>query len=194
MTVLTKRILAWTLFGIGLLILTFFRRYNGNVIPYPWLIYVSGILCFLIGFYLLRKTPTTTENKILEKAKALVKDLKENGEKLMVDLDACEIKENHYYQEPDNFKNATDIELVTATDLVYLYNKFNSPPTDNQTLQSVAVFKTNYKGKDRTFYSPTIAKDKDNLLFKFLAQKKTTIYIDKNDSDKYYFDIEFINK
>jgi len=192
MTVLTKRILAWTLFGVGLLILTFFRRYNGNVIPYPWLIYVSGILCFLFGFFLLRKTPTTNQNNIMERAKAFVNDLKENGEKLTVNLDNCEIKENHYYQEPDNFKNASDLELVTANDLIYLYNKFNYVPTDNQTYQSVAVFKTNYKGQERTFYSPTISKDKDNLLFKFGAQKTTTLYIDKSDSEKYYFDISFV--
>jgi hypothetical protein len=193
MTNTTKRILAWILFGIGILILAFFRNYTGNVIPYPWLIYVSGILCFLIGFFLLRKTPTIDQNKIMEKAKAFINDLKTNGEKLKVDLENCEIKENHYYEEQDHFKNASDIELLTAKDLIYLYNKLNYTPSDNQTYQSVVIFKTNYKGKDRTFYSPTIPKDKNNLLFKFGEQKTTTIYIDTNDSDKYYFDISFVH-
>jgi len=141
MGVLTKRILAWVSFGAGVIILAFFRNYHGTVIPYPWLIYVFGILCFICGFLLLRKTPTANENKMYEKAKAFINDLKENGDRLAVELNNCEIKENHYYQEPDNFKNASDMELATAMDLIYLYNKLNIPPTDNQTYQSVAVFK-----------------------------------------------------
>src|ERR1043165_1779869 len=99
MTVRLRRISGWVTFAAGLLILTFFRRYNSNVIPYPWLFYVSGILCFLIGFFLLRRTPTVDQNKILEKAKALIKDLKENGDRLLIDLGDCEIRENHYYEE-----------------------------------------------------------------------------------------------
>ncbi len=189
-----KRILGWTAFGIGLLILTFFRRYNGNVIPYPWIIYISGIICFIAGFFLLRKTPTNSANKLYEKAMVFINQLKENGERLTVDLDKCEIKENHYVQEPDAYRNASEFEIITATDLIYLYNKFNTQTSDSQVYQSVAIYKTIYKGKEQTFYSLTIAKDKVNLLFKFSAQKTTTIYIDKTDLNKYYFDTEFISK
>jgi hypothetical protein len=190
-TIQIKRILGWASFGIGLLILTFFRKYTGHIIPYPWVFYSAGLIFFLAGFIFLRKIPTVTASKILEKANALIKDLRDNGNKVTVDLNLCEIKVNHYTEQPDNFKSATDLELFTAMDLVYFYNKIHNPTPNGQIYQSVAVYKTSYNGKPKTFYSPTIPLDKDNLLFKFGIQKTTTIYVDKNDSNKYYFDIGF---
>ena len=190
---MTKRTLAWISFVIGVFIIAFFRHYNGSVVPHPWLFYVSGLICFIVGFVFLRTTPTVNENKMLERANGVVNDLKQNGNKIIVDLDKCEIKENNYYEEPDYYKNATDFELMTAMDYVYLYNKYNTPNA-GQVDQTVAVYKTDYRGKELTFYSPTMAKDRDNLLFKFSIKKTTTIYVDKSDPTKYYFDVEFVRE
>ncbi|HEX8514552.1 MAG TPA: hypothetical protein VF868_00025 [Bacteroidia bacterium] len=187
-----KRLLAWTFFAIGFIILTFFRNYKGNVIPYPWLIYVGGLLCFIVGLILLLKNPKTPDNGLLLTVEKYIKNLKENGDRIKVDLNSCDLKQNDYFEEPDYYKNATEAELMLAADYVYFYNKLKYGRIDKHVYQTIATFTTNYKGKEMTFISPTIGKDKTNLLFKFSIKKDTTIYVDKIDPTKYYFDIDFV--
>jgi len=187
-----KRLFAWIFFAIGFLIVAFFRNYKGNIIPYPWLIYFCGLACFIVGLIILLTSPKNSENNALAAAENYIKELKQNGNQLKVDLDLCELKQNDYYEETDYYKNASDAELMLAADYVYLYNKLKFQDAETHIYQTVAIYKTNFKGKETTFVSPTIRKDKTNLLFKFEIQKNTTIYVDKNDPAKYYFDIDFV--
>ena len=195
MTVRIKRILAWSLFGTGTLVLTFFKHYRGSIIPSPFLIWGAGIVCYIVGIVLLLKVPKVAEDKLHKKMRSLIGELKQNGNKLTVVLDDCEIKENNYIEAQDAYKDKTDLELMLTPNIVMMYNSSKAAATkDKPILQTVAVYKTMYLGKEKTFYSPTIAKDKENLLFKFFAQKTTTIFIDKNNPDNYYFDVEFVDK
>ncbi len=194
MTIRIKRILAWASFVIGSLILTFFRNYEGHVVPYPWLFYLAGIVFFILGFLLLRKTPTVKENEVIEKANQLITNLKTNGHKIMIDLDSCVVKENKYFEEPDYYKNTSNLELFTAMDMIYLYHKFKTQASDNRKHQSVAIYNTVYQGKEQKFISPVIPNDRSHLLILFSIQKTTSLYIDKNNPDNYYFDMEFALK
>jgi hypothetical protein len=186
------RLIAWTFFAIGFLILAFFRHYNGNVIPNPLLIYTAGLICFVIGLILLLKNPKTQDSGLLQTVEKQIKKLKENGDRIKVDLNLCELKQNDYFEEPDYYKNATEAELMLTADYIYLYNRLKYGRIDSHVYQTIATYTTNYKGKEIKFISPTIGKDKTNLLFKFDIKKDTTIYIDKNDPTKYYFDIDFV--
>ena len=152
---------------------------------------MGGLICFIIGLIILLTNPKTLDSGLVQTVEKYIKNLKEDGDRIKVDLNLCDLKQNDYFEEPDYYKNATEAELMLAADYVYLYNKFKYGSIDKHVYQTVVTYTANYKGKEMKFISPTIGKDKTNLLFKFSIKKDTTIYIDKDDSTKYYFDIDF---
>ncbi len=88
-----RRILAYILFGLGILTVTFFRRYSGEVIPYPFLFYLLGLSMFVGGLLFLRFTPTAKDFNLQKQITKTIIDLKTNGDKIPVELSNCEIKE-----------------------------------------------------------------------------------------------------
>jgi hypothetical protein len=58
--------------------------------------------------------------------------------------------------------------------------------------QAVLVYKHIKDGKEERFNSPVIPKNRETLLFKLMAQKTTTIFVDQQDRSKYYFDVAFL--
>lgn len=183
-----KRLLGWILIILGLLLYVFFKKYNGGLIPYPFLFYILGFAMIITGFILLRKTPKKHDILILEKAKKIKQDLIDNGDKIVVNLNDCEIKENHFYEEPDYSKNYSDFELLNFNEIIMYNEMFKRNKNNNEIKQSVITAKIN----DFTFNSPILPFDKVKLLFEFDKQKSTNIYIDKTDKSKYYFDFDFL--
>ena len=90
-----RRILAYILFGLGFLTVTFFRKYSGEVIPYPFLFYLLGFAMFAGGLLFLRFTPTAKHLDIQNQISKTIAELKANGDKIPVDFSNCEIKEHN---------------------------------------------------------------------------------------------------
>ncbi|MNY24735.1 hypothetical protein D3C86_1584720 [compost metagenome] len=61
-----------------------------------------------------------------------------------------------------------------------------------QVNQSVFIFHYDYGGQLDRFISPVLPFDRTTLLFKFGRQKETTLYIDRSNTRRYYFDLEFL--
>src|ERR1700683_5063084 len=91
-----KRILGYILCILGFIVILFFNRYLGNIIPYPKMILPIGGILLVVGSVLLGATPTYRQLKAEQKLKNSSNNLIENGEKIQVDLTQCEIKENDY--------------------------------------------------------------------------------------------------
>jgi len=189
----SKRIIGWILIIVGILFYAFFKKYTGQLIPYPIIFYLIGLTFIISGFIILRKTPKLNEINLLEKAEALKKELKENGLKIEVNLENCEIKENHYYEKPDSTKNYTDFELLNFSEMAMYYEMFNKAKGE-EIKQSVVITMVLLNGQERKVFSPVLPYDRIKLLFSFDKQKITNVFIDKNDSEKYYFDFEFLRK
>jgi len=86
-----RRIAAYFLFVLGFLTMTFFKHYTGELIPYPFLFWLTGLALFAGGFLFLRYTPNGKELVARKKLMAAIADLKSNGEMIQVDLSKCEI-------------------------------------------------------------------------------------------------------
>ena len=104
-----RRILAYLLFGLGFLTITFFKNYTGSILPYPFLFYILGFLMLVGGYFFLRFTPTHKEIKTREKLDKLISDLLEHGERVKVDLLSCEIKEHNYSEERNRYGNENEL-------------------------------------------------------------------------------------
>ncbi|MBV4359226.1 hypothetical protein [Pinibacter aurantiacus] len=193
-----KRFLAYLLFGIGVITVTFFRHYSGEIIPYPFLFWLSGFALFGIGVWLLRNTPSAAEENIQKRLAEAVSDLKENGEKIRIDLTECEVKEHNYIEEREKEKGPNDPLFLAIEQSIYSGNTgtgFDKPSFEQvQVKQTVIVFSryNSRTGLTDKFVSRVIPKDKVSLSFYLDQQKHTFLYVDKSNPARYYFDLDFL--
>ena len=66
---MVRRILAYFLFGLGIVTILFFKNYSGEIIPYPVLFYVAGLALFAGGVLLLKYTPTSEADSLQKQVK-----------------------------------------------------------------------------------------------------------------------------
>ena len=192
-----KRIIAYIFFGLGLLTITFFKKYSGTIIPYPILFYLLGFVLFIVGIILLRKTPTVKEQKDTGKLNNEIRNLISQGMKVEIDLSKCIIKENNYVEEADKYNSGSYITTLDLERNIQAANILLGKSVDNagrvQVFQTVLVFTADLNGKTTKFVSRTLPFDRVNLMFKLDKQKETLLYVDKIDTSKYYFDLVFLS-
>ncbi len=192
-----NRITAYTLFVLGLLTMLFFRHYTGDIIPYPWVFLLAGILMLIIGYALLRNSPEPKEAAARKVLRQTIADLKENGQQLAVDLTTCEIRSRDYIETKELYNEAGGIaQLVTPWPILgvmYLVDRSDRGGTE-EVHQSVFICLVDNPrtGQTERYISPIIPKDKISLSFYLETQKTTTLYIDKADRARYYFDLDFL--
>jgi len=194
-----RRILAYTLFGLGFLTVTFFRKYSGELIPYPFLFWLLGLSMFWGGLLFLRYTPTTSDINAQKKIAETIKDLKTNGEKIIVDLTKCELKGNSYTDEREKYGHQNELLTLGFEREIQTWNSLGRGSMRNieqvDVAQTVIIFsKLNSRtGATEKFISRVINKDEITLSFYIERQKQTTLYVDKTDRQRYYFDLDFLN-
>lgn len=113
--------------------------------------------------------------------------LKTNGHKIVVDLLECEIKSNNWASEGPRYEN-DKIQMLNA---VGGDPELNVKYVDN--MVSKILYKTEFMGKEYDFISRSYSKDVHTLRMLLDIQKNTNIYLDKNNSNIYYFDLEFLD-
>ena len=186
-TSIMKKLFGIVLMVIGVLAYLFFRKYHGDLISYPILWYFAAIIIFLIGARLFIKSKIRKEEKLEESYKAEIAKLKETGNKLGVDFRDCEIVTSNYFKEVPQGSNYE----IQAWDTLY----DNSRTVRNVEIsQSRVIYKYKEPEKETIFVSPIINKDKITLSFLLDKHKATTIFIDKDNKNIYYFDLEFLNE
>ena len=187
------------LFGTGLLTVSFFRKYSGDLIPYPVLFYLLGLTMFVGAALFLRYTPKTNDLNVYNLIAERINYLKANGEKIEVDFTQCEIKENNYTEEREKYGNSNDLLTFDFERRIQLFNALGGESWRNveqvEVIQSVIVYSYQNKrdGEIERFVSRVIPKDKITLSFYLDRQKQTTLYVDKANRASYYFDLDFLN-
>lgn len=193
---MVRRILAYILFGLGFLTVTFFKKYSGTIIPYPFLFWLIGLLMFWGGWALLRWTPTIKEQQDTERLKKLIDDIKTNGEKIKVAFSKCDIKQNNYIKEKEKYGTGSYITTLDIERDIQALNALTDSKKNTQRVQVnqvVLIFDNIHNGKSEKFVSRVVPLDRVTLLFKLYSQKATTLFVDKNDRSNYYFDLEFLS-
>lgn len=193
-----RRIIAYFLIGLGLFTIIFFRKYSGELIPYPFLFWLIGLAMFWGGFLFLRYTPSTKDISVQKQITTLIEDLKENGEKIQVNLTECELRENNYIEEKEKYGHKNELLTLDIEREIQGLNALAGGSMRNveqvQIKQTVIIFsKLNIRsGKTEKFISRVIPKDKITLAFYLEKQKQTTLYVDKSNRERYYFDLDFL--
>lgn len=182
---MTSKTPGYILIGLGGVTYLFFKNYQGGVIPYPSLFYALGIATFAGGFGLLFLASKNHIKKINRYSHNEIDDLKHNGERIPVNFSQCEIKENNYSEEVEkNYSDSKSLGLLTGhTNNIEIVSRN----------QSVIVYEASNGSRIDKFVSPVIPKDKATLMFLLDAQKQTTLYVDKTNSSRYFFDLDFLS-
>jgi hypothetical protein len=184
---LIKTILGFLLIIIGFLTVLFFRKYSGDLIPYPIIWVLAGILCVIIGFLLIKSGLSSRDRKARQNLKAEINNFKLTADKIKVDLNNCKIRANNYTEQVEVVKNYK----AQAFDALYDSSKNIANVNINQ---AVLIFETDKYGEKERYFSPTIYKDEVTLRFLLDRQKETYIYVDRDNRSRYYFDLEFLNE
>lgn len=113
--------------------------------------------------------------------------LKRNGIKIPVDLSKCQIKSNSWVEERERYMNSR----------VAFWNEVGGDSEMNvekvESIQSRIEYSLMSNGIFQTFLSPTIAKDETTLRILLELKKETVIYVDRDNFNNYYFDLEFLD-
>lgn len=115
-------------------------------------------------------------------------DLKKNGEKLTIQFEDCEIKTREYFEATSSDSFPTRIEMLDS-----LYNPNRSYEGTKKVI-SVLIYK--YKdstGKSMEFRSDSIEMPLETLRYILVNRKTTTIFFDKANWNRYYFDLGFVH-
>ncbi len=124
--------------------------------------------------------------------KARIENLIENGERIVVDLTQCEIKQ-HTYSEERNLYDDSGIggrmQAMNAMGGFHMHNIENI-----QIVQSVFIFHyaKHSTAEQEKFISPVISKDRVTLMIYLDKQRETMLYVDKSNRKEYYFDLQFL--
>lgn len=145
----------------------------------------------LLILYLLKKqkeSTTAADNR------AVISELKNNGEKIRVDLRECEVKSNSWTEIVDKNDKTPDAVLLTAAVLGgtggmmgIALRSYNSEKSVKR-LQSVIVFRRN----NETFCSPILDREEATLRMLMEMKGETVIYRDRVKKELFYFDLEFL--
>jgi hypothetical protein len=193
-----QRILAYVFIALGLLTVTYFRKYTGSVIPHPAIFWVLGLIMTVAGMAFLRFTPAALDRRMQKQIDDTIYHLKVNGERIRVDLSQCEIKERSYTEERQRY--GAEDELLTF-DFERQIQTLNALGGDNsrnvtqvQVTQTVVIFSRQnpLTGETERFVSRVIPKDKVTVAFYLEEQGETSLYVDKTDRQLYYFDLDFL--
>lgn len=186
-----KTIIGYVLIFLGFFVTLFFRKYTGELIPYPFLYWVMGIGMIVSGLLLLRNAVPPAEKKYRQQ----VEELKQQGEKITVDFSVCELKEHHYQEEQEADSTKAGWTSLVSPLEYHAFSAVDSLKTEQvQVIQTVIIFSYHNvrTGQTEKFFSPVISKDKITLSFYLDTQKNTTLYIDRANRSRYYFDLEFL--
>lgn len=113
-------------------------------------------------------------------------EFKLRAEKIRVPLRECEVISNSHTEEMLRSHN----HRVQALDSLYDNGSSNIRKVD--ITQSRILFKAKSGTEEMTYASPVVEMDRTTLLLKLDLQNETTLYVDRNDAGKFYFDLEFL--
>lgn len=162
---------------VGTIGAIFFWKYKGTAISYPNLYFFGCIALVGIGALGLKR---------IEKSNfAELKKHKTNYIELDIDLSKIEVVDNRYFVENKKYH-------YSKTPLMDFIAEGRNPEQYTEINQCRFEYSVVYNGDTLTFVSPIINKDRETLMFKLFAQKRTKLYLDKNDYSNHRLDLDFL--
>ena len=143
---------------------------------------VVGILIYVVYIFLRQKEKAFPKETL--ESERLFAEVKSNANRYKIEFDNCEFKDSSYITEvqQDNSDYVLAGSLV-GTDIGSYY----TPVENVETIQSVLFFKNESLFNGKRFFQ-TFPLDQTTLKF-HVIRGNVTLYVDKEDTNKYFFDL-----
>ena len=165
----------------------FFKRYKGEVIPYPVLWYIGFIILALLGLLLIYWSYRSMKQKIKKIAEPLIAEFeiwKTKAEIIEPDFDRCEFKSGSYSHEVDDPRLSKVKWLAPGT----IASSIDTTITENVE-QSYLVYYPPVIDLPEKFISDHFPFDTTTLKY-YVIKKQIVLYVDRFDRNKYFFDLK----
>jgi hypothetical protein len=177
-----------TVIGLLLIIVSFFgtiffRRYNGSVIPYPTLWYISFLVLGLLGVWLIYISVRKVKRVVEQHIHSEVEKLKSNAEKIELNFDRCEFKSGSFSHQVDD-PNISTVKFLAPGS----FASIDTQITEN-VIQSYLTYTETINGTVYKFISQSFPFDQTTLKF-YVLNHNITLYVDRYDREKYLFDLK----
>ncbi|MEO6720884.1 MAG: hypothetical protein ABIN67_10965 [Ferruginibacter sp.] len=176
-----KKFAGYTLAIIGFLGYGFFKNYNGSVITNSTLWFIASIGIGIAGLFLITTSRSLRLSKQDKYNNELLAKLKKNGERILLTVENCEIKENNYYEEVtnSNFSKAQQIDALYDSNRNYQQKYIE---------QSAIIFYHLSNDKKHRMTSQTFPFNAKTLT-NYIELKRLAVYISRFDKNIYAFEL-----
>lgn len=175
-----KKLIGYLLAGIGFIGFGFFRNYKGSVIPYSTLWLILSIAIGLVGLAFIYITKSNKLSKQEKYNKERLDRLKQSGERILLTVDNCEIKENNYYEEVVN-ESSSRVQQIDA-----LYDPNRNYRQDYIEQSAIIYYYKNGDKKHRMTSQSFSFNAK--VLTNYVEKKMIVLYVNRFDKNDYAFD------
>ena len=180
-----KLFLAYVLAGIGSIACIFFYNYSGEIIPLKAVWLLISVVCTIYAVYQIIKYKSekrvrlesyTADNTRIDK-------LKDNGERIRITLENCEVKTRTFTNETTN-THVGDIQMLDG-----LYDD-NRNFKSSEVQQTYIVFhRRDATGNITKFTSKAFNTSAVQLRNYIDKRNGVNLYIDKKNPNNYFFDL-----
>jgi len=178
-----KKIIGYFLAVTGVIGFEFLGKYNGELIPYPVLWCCLSLAISIAGFYLIYLSKSNTLSKQEKYTRERLSKLKLNGDKILLTVDNCEIRENNYYVEVNNESNST-VEIIDAL--------HDSNRNQQDFIEQSAIIYYLEAGDKKLRLTSQSFPFNAKTLTNYIEDNQLVLYVNRSDESDYVF--EFLGK
>jgi predicted PurR-regulated permease PerM len=173
-------VIAILFFIIGLFGCEYFSHYHGTVIPMPWLWLIVSLMFIAIAARLLYSFQKSFVKKISSLPPQL-KQLKQTGQRIIVNLDNCDFKLNNYTEEivSDDFSRGAVFSTMAQEGSDY---------SSHSVSQTAFIYMNKEDDKQYRLISQAFSMDETTLKYHIMAGHMI-LYIDRLDKKNYFFEL-----
>lgn len=134
-------------------------------------------------YLILRPKQTVVANEIDDRTKVLRENLRANAKKFEINFDNCKFKNSSYISEVE--QNNSDYQMAASA--IGASPIYYTPVEKVETVQSVLFYSDKNVADGKRFYQ-TFPIEETTLKY-HVINGNVFLYIDKNDNDKYFFEV-----
>jgi len=176
-----KKLTGYFFAAIGFIGFVFFKNYKGSIIPYSTIWFFLSFAVGLVGLGLIYLTKSNKLTKQEKYNKEFLEQLKKSGERILLTVDNCEIRENNYYQEVIN-ENSTRVQQIDA---IYEPNRNYHQDYIEQSaiIYYYKIGDTKYRMTSQSFSFNA------KTLTNYVENKMLVLYVNRFDKNNYAFEL-----
>ncbi len=164
----------------------FFSKYKGTLIDYKLLWYIGFVILGIAGIILINFSFRISGKLAEAELRSQLNIFKESAECIEVDLDKCEFRDGSFTGQVEE----RDRGLIIASTLVgSSASLFATRVVNKNTVQSYLIYSQDNNGTIEKFVSHNFPLESTTLKFHVL-QKNVNLYVDRNDRNKYFFELK----